>query len=201
VPPVKILPEARALLLVICLPKIDLLARPKDSALSGRYIRRHRPQAQSHINRIDTERGPKGKLANPMLSGVTGGAQRNRVAIARLDPDPTIGSCTHMRSFRWCCFAAGDAGKLTDKGQVLHPPTQVRTGLAGGQGTGNARGGHWYQELSACWCLSALLVPIPRNENPTSLFKGRSPDLPGMPPLAPDFPGASAPHMWRGSFP
>jgi hypothetical protein len=66
-----------------------------------------------------------------MLSGVTGGAQRNRVAITRLDPNATIGSRTHMRSFRWCRFAAGYAGKLTDKGQVLRPPKQVRLRLAG----------------------------------------------------------------------
>ena len=36
-----------------------------------------------------------------MLFGVTGGAQRNRVAIAGLDRYPTIGSSLQMRSFRW----------------------------------------------------------------------------------------------------
>jgi hypothetical protein len=50
------------------------------------------------------------KLANPMLSGVTGGAYGNRVAITRLDPYSTIGSRMNMRGFRWCCFAAGYAG-------------------------------------------------------------------------------------------
>jgi hypothetical protein len=43
------------------------------------------------------ERGPEGKLADPMLFRMAGGAQRNGVAIARLHPDTTIGSCTHMR--------------------------------------------------------------------------------------------------------
>jgi hypothetical protein len=103
------------LLLAICLPEINLLSRPKDSALRGRYIRRHSPQPQSHIEWIDAERGPKGKLANPVLSGMTGGAQRNGVATARLDPYAAIGSSANMRSFRWCCFAAGYAGKLPNK--------------------------------------------------------------------------------------
>jgi hypothetical protein len=142
VPPVKILPGARVLLLVICLPKIDLLARPKDSALSGRYIRRHRPQAQSHTERIDAERGPKGKLANPVLSGMTGGAQRYRVAIARLYPNASIGSRTNMRGFRWCCFAAGDAGELPNISQVPYPPAQISLGFARRQDAGDTGSGH-----------------------------------------------------------
>src|SRR6516162_5957719 len=109
------------LLLAVSLPEIDLLTGPKNSAPPGRYVRRHSPQPQSHVVRVDTEGGPKGKLANPMLSGMTGRAQRNGVAIARLDPNSTMGSRTNMRGFRWCCFAAGDARKLTDKSQVLPP--------------------------------------------------------------------------------
>jgi hypothetical protein len=50
-----------------------------------------------------------------MLFRMAGGAQWNGVAIAGLHPDPTIGSCTHMRGVRWRCFAAGYAGELTDK--------------------------------------------------------------------------------------
>jgi len=65
-----------------------------------------------------------------MLFGMAGGAQRNGVAIARFDRDTAIGSGPHMRGLRRRGFAAGDAGELTDKGQVLHPPTQVRLGLA-----------------------------------------------------------------------
>jgi hypothetical protein len=80
----------------ICLRQIDLLARPKDSALPGLYIGRYSPQPQSHIERIDAEGGPEGKLADPMLSPVAGGAQRNGIAIAWLPPYTTIGSCTHM---------------------------------------------------------------------------------------------------------
>ena len=135
-----------------CLPEINLLARPNDSALPRRYIRRDRPQPQSHIEGIDPERGPKGKLANPMLSAVTGGAQGNRVAITRLDRYATIRSRTDMSSFRWCCFAAGYAGKLTHKSQVLHPPTQIRLGLVARSGAEDAWGRHWYQELPARWC-------------------------------------------------
>jgi hypothetical protein len=58
----------------ICLRQIDLLSRPKDSALSGLYIGRYSPQPQSHIERIDAERGPEGKLADPMLFRMTGRA-------------------------------------------------------------------------------------------------------------------------------
>ena len=81
----------------ICLRQIDLLSRPKDSALPGLDIGRHSPQPQSHIERIDAECGPEGKLADPMLVCMAGGAQRNGVAIARLHPDTAIGCCTHMR--------------------------------------------------------------------------------------------------------
>jgi hypothetical protein len=85
--------------LAICLCQIDLLSRPKDSALPGLYIGRCSPQPQSHIERIEAERGPEGKLAEPMLFRMAGGAQRNGVAIVRPHPHTTIGSCTHMRGF------------------------------------------------------------------------------------------------------
>jgi hypothetical protein len=99
----------------IFLRQIDLLSRPKDDALPGLDIGWHSPQPQSHIERIDAERGPKGKLADPMLLRMAGGAQRNGVAIARLPPYATIGSCPYMRGIWWRCFAAGYAGQLADK--------------------------------------------------------------------------------------
>jgi len=99
----------------ICLRQIDLLSRPKDSALPGLYIGRYSPQPQSHVERINAERGPEGKLANPMLFRMAGGAEWNGVAIARLYPYTTIGSCTHMSGVRRRCFAAGYARELTDK--------------------------------------------------------------------------------------
>ena len=80
----------------ICLRQIDLLSRPKDSALPGLDIGRHSPEPQSHIERIDAECGPEGKLADPMLVCMAGGAQRNGVAIAGLPPSTTIGSCPYM---------------------------------------------------------------------------------------------------------
>src|ERR1700747_2063689 len=80
-----------------CLRQIDLLSCPKDSALSGVHIGRYSPQPQSDIERIYTEPGPEGKLADPMLFRITGGAQRYGVAIAGLPPSTTIGSCPHMR--------------------------------------------------------------------------------------------------------
>ena len=63
---------------LLCLRQIDLLSRPKDGALTGLYIGRHCPQPQSHIERIDSERGPEGKLSDPMLFRMAGCAQRNR---------------------------------------------------------------------------------------------------------------------------
>ena len=50
-----------------------------------------------------------------MLFGMTAGTQGNRIAIAGLHPYATIGSRTNVRGFRWCCFAASYARKLTDK--------------------------------------------------------------------------------------
>src|SRR5271169_5646904 len=99
----------------ICPPEIDLLARPKDDALPGLHIGRYGPQTQRYVEGIDPERGPEGKLADPMLFRMAGGAQWNGVAIGRLHPDPTIGCRTHMRRLRWRRFAAGDARELTDK--------------------------------------------------------------------------------------
>jgi hypothetical protein len=57
-----------------------------------------------------------------MLFRVAGGTQRDGVAIAWFHPYPTIGSGPHMRGLRRRCFAAGYAGELTQKSQVLHSP-------------------------------------------------------------------------------
>src|SRR5215472_15658415 len=50
-----------------------------------------------HIEWIDAECSPKGKLPDAMLFGMAGGAERNCIAIARLHPYTTIGSGAHMR--------------------------------------------------------------------------------------------------------
>jgi hypothetical protein len=73
------------------------LSGAKHSALPGLYIGRYSPQPQRHIEGIDAQCRPEGKLADPMLFGMAGGAQRNGVAIARFHPDTTIGSGPHMR--------------------------------------------------------------------------------------------------------
>ena len=65
-----------------------------------------------------------------MLFYMAGGAERNRMAIARLHPYTPVGSGAHMRGLRRRGFAAGDARELTDKSKVLHPPAQVMLGLA-----------------------------------------------------------------------
>jgi len=96
----------------ICLRQINLLPRTKNSALPGCYIGRNSPQPQSHIERIEAERGPEGKLADPMLFRMAGGgAQRNGVAIARLYPDATIGSCTRLMALLCRRLRRGAAGQ------------------------------------------------------------------------------------------
>src|SRR5262245_31138256 len=47
----------------IRLCQIDLLSRPKHSALASLEVRRGSPQPQSDIERIDAEHRPEGKLA------------------------------------------------------------------------------------------------------------------------------------------
>ena len=138
------------LLSAISFRQIDALSRAKHSALPGIYIGRYSPQPQSHIERIDAERRPEGKLADPMLFRMTGGAKRNGVAIARFHPCTTISSGPHMRGFGWRCIAAGYARELPDKTQVLQPSMQVRLGLATRYGPGDAGCRHRYQELPAC---------------------------------------------------
>jgi hypothetical protein len=100
----------------MCLRQIDPLSRPKNSACPGLFIARYNPQPQRHVERIDAERRPEAKLADPMLVGMAGGAQRNGIAIARFHPHTTIGSCPHMRGVSRRCFAAGYTGQLTNKG-------------------------------------------------------------------------------------
>ena len=94
-------------------------------------------------------RGPKRKFADPMLFCVTGGAQRNRVAIARLHANTTIGSGSHMRGLRRRGFAAGDATELADKSEVLLPSAQMRLGFWARYGAGDAGCGHRSKELAA----------------------------------------------------
>ena len=81
---------------MIFLGQIDVLSRPKHCALSGLYVARYGPQPRSHIKRIDSQCGPEGQLAGPMLFRMAGGAQRDGVAIAWFHPRTTIGPCTHM---------------------------------------------------------------------------------------------------------
>jgi hypothetical protein len=79
-----------------CLRQIDPLSCPKHRALPSLHISRYSPQPKGHVERIDTECGPEGKLADPMLCRMAGSAQRKGVAIAWLPSHTTIGSCPHM---------------------------------------------------------------------------------------------------------
>jgi hypothetical protein len=82
-----------------------------------------------------------------MLFGMTGGAQRNRIAITGLNSNATIGSRTNMRSLRWRRLATGDAGKLTDKSQMFRPSTEIWLGFAARNGVGDTGGGHRYKGI------------------------------------------------------
>jgi len=99
-----------------------------------------------------------------MLLGMAGGAQRNGVAITRFDPDATIGSSAHMRGLRRRGSAASDARELTDKSQVLHPPTQVRLGFAARYDAWDAGCWHRFERISGCLSSGAVLVhgTVPR---------------------------------------
>jgi hypothetical protein len=74
-----------------------ICCRARKTLRSPASIGRYSPQPQSDVERIDAQRGPEGKLANPMLFRMAGGAEWNGVAIARLYQYTKIGSCTHMR--------------------------------------------------------------------------------------------------------
>ena len=86
-----------ARLSAICLRQIDPLSRPKNSPCPCLFIARYNPQPQRHVERIGAERRPEAKLADPMLLGMAGGAQRNGIEIARFHAHTTIGSGPHMR--------------------------------------------------------------------------------------------------------
>jgi len=79
-----------------CLRQVDPLSRPKDSARAALFIARYSPEPHRHVERIDAERRPEGKLADSMLFGMAGVAQRNGIAIAWFHPHTTIGSSPHM---------------------------------------------------------------------------------------------------------
>jgi hypothetical protein len=81
----------------MCLRQVDLLSSAKDSPLPSLRIARYCPQPQRHIERINAERRPKGKFADPMLFCMAGSAQRNGVPIAWLHRGAAIASCSHMR--------------------------------------------------------------------------------------------------------
>jgi hypothetical protein len=83
--------------LFISLRQIDLLSGPKDSALPGGYVGGYCPQPQSHIERIEAERGPESELADPMLLCMAGATEWDGVAVAGLYCHTTVGTRTDMR--------------------------------------------------------------------------------------------------------
>src|SRR5215831_18370533 len=96
-----------------------------------------------------------------MLFRVTGAAQWDGVAIFGLHCHTTVGACTHMRGMGWRCLAAGYAGQLPNKSQVLRAPARVRLRPARCYGARDARNGHRSKGLPALSCSrpqQALLI-------------------------------------------
>src|SRR5262249_36127242 len=82
-----------------------------------------------------------------MLFCMACGAERNRITIAWLYADAAVGSGPHMRGLRRGSFAAGDAGKLTNKAEMLAASTRTGLRFAAREIAGNARGGHGFKRL------------------------------------------------------
>jgi hypothetical protein len=118
--------------------QIDLLSRPEDDPLPGFNVPRYRPQAESHVERIDAYGAPECKFTELVLQRVTVAAERYGIAIRRLHSGATVRSRANMRRFRGSCSTTDHARKLSDKGQVLHALPEVRPRLGAGHGTGNA---------------------------------------------------------------
>jgi hypothetical protein len=118
--------------------QIDLLSRPEDDPLPGFDVPRYRPQAESHVERIDSYGAPECKFTELVLQRVTVAAERYGIAIRRLHSGATVRSRANMRRFRGSCSTTDHARKLSDKGQVLHALPEVRPRLGAGHGTGNA---------------------------------------------------------------
>ena len=114
--------------------QIDLLSRPEYDLLPGFNLPRYRPQAESHVERIDAYGTPECQFTELVLQRVTVAAERYGIAMRRLHSGATVRSRANMRRFRGSCSTTDHARKLSDKGQVLHALAEVRLRL----GTGNA---------------------------------------------------------------
>jgi hypothetical protein len=120
------------------LHQVNLLAGPEDNSLPGFDIPRYRPQAESHVERIDAYGAPECQFTELMLQRVTVAAERYGIAIRRLHSGATVRSRANMRRFRGSCSTTDHARKLSDKGQMLHAPPEVRLRLGASRGAGNA---------------------------------------------------------------
>jgi hypothetical protein len=72
--------------------QIDLLSRPEDDPLPGFNVPRYRPQAESHVERIDAYGAPECQFTELVLQRVTVAAERYCIAIRRLHSDATVRS-------------------------------------------------------------------------------------------------------------
>jgi len=122
---------------VVHLHQVNLLAGPEHNSLPGFDIPRYRPQAESHVERIDAYGAPECQFIELVLQRVTVAAERYGIAIRRLHSGATVRSRANMRRFRGSCSTTDHARKLSDKGQVSRALPEVRLRLGAGHRTGN----------------------------------------------------------------
>jgi hypothetical protein len=61
--------------------EVNPLPSPEDDPLAGLNIAGYRPQAESHVERIDPQGAPECQFAELMLQRMTAGAERHGIAI------------------------------------------------------------------------------------------------------------------------
>ena len=96
--------------------QVDPLSCPEDDPLVCLDIAGYRPQAESHVERIDAQGAPERQFSELMLQRVAAAAERHGIAIRRLHSCRAVRSGSHMCGLRGSCGTAGDTGKLSDKG-------------------------------------------------------------------------------------
>jgi hypothetical protein len=96
--------------------QVNPLSRPEDDPLACLDIIRYRPQAESHVERIDAQNTPECQFPELVLERMTAAAERHGIAIGRLRSCRAVGSGPHVGGRRGSCLAAGNTGKLSDKG-------------------------------------------------------------------------------------
>src|ERR1700719_2015694 len=112
---------------------------------------------------MNAQDAPEPQFAEAVLQLMAATAKRHGIAIRRLDPCAAVSSQAHMRSLRGGCFAASDAGKLSDKRQVLlRAPAELKLRLARRYHARDARRRHRLKKLQWISRLDRFMGLIPR---------------------------------------